>query len=108
METEGDEQGTAWRQCEALVEGSAWGRLGGSLQCARDGSPIPELAGACLCWQHEQKAERDGELLLTGGRTLAVERRWSEDGWRREVVGVAILGNVTHLDRWQSAPPQER
>ena len=95
-------------QCEALVEGSAWGRLSGSLQCTREGRPIRELAGACLCWQHGQKAERDGELLLTGGRTLVVEREWSADGWRREVVGAAILGNVTHLDRRHRTPPQER
>ncbi len=88
-----------WGQCEALVDGSAWGRLHGSLQCVRDGRPVPELAGVRLCWQHEQKAERDGELLLTGGRTLAVERRWSADGWRREIVGAVVLDNVTHLDR---------
>ena len=95
-------------QCEALVEGSAWGRLDGSVQCARDGPPKPQLGGVRLCWQHEQKAERHGELLLTGGRTLAVERSWSEDGWRREIVGAAILGNVTHLDRRRGTPPRER
>ena len=86
-------------QCDALVEGSAWGRPDGSPQCAREGRPIPALAGACLCWQHEEKAERDGELLLTRGRTLAVERAWSADGWRREVAGATILDNITHLER---------
>ncbi len=88
----------AWSQCEALVEGAAWLRLGSSSRCARVGSPRPALAGVSLCWQHEEKAQRYGELELTEGRTLVIDREWV-DAWSRKIVGVRVVANVTHLDR---------
>ena len=94
----------AWSQCEALVEGAAWKWLGGSPQCARVGYPRSALAGISLCWQHEQKAERSGDLELTGGRTLVLDQEWVDE-WTRKLVGVRIVANVTHLDRAKQERP---
>lgn len=86
-------------QCEALVDQPAWMRLHNSSQCSRFGSPRGNLAGAILCWQHERFVESGGEIPLTGERLLVVDWRWSEDGWRREVLGTRVLENVVDLER---------
>ena len=46
------------------------------------------------------------ELLLAGGRTLAVETDWAEDGRQKRAVGAAILSNVTHLTQRRSEHPR--
>ncbi len=88
------------RRCEALLDGSGWWRLDGTAQCTRDGHPRPDLANACICWQHERKAEVAGDLALTDGRMLVLDQEWSKDGWRRILVGARIVTNVTDLSRW--------
>ena len=92
-------------QCEALVGGPTWLRADPTGQCGREGLRRELLAGAYLCWQHEQKAEGSGELELADGRTLVLEQEWSEDSWRKTLVSARIVANVTHLGRAKQERP---
>jgi hypothetical protein len=90
----------AREQCVALVQGSAWARLDGDLQCSRR---VPQhrarLGGIPLCGQHVNAAKRYGALELTEGRTLILERERSEEEPRLEIVTARVVTNVSHLQR---------
>lgn len=86
-----------FEQCHAIVEQAAWSRPDNSSQCGRSGIARPELAGAVLCWQHEQKAQDGSEVWLIGQRLLIANVEYFENG-RRTYRDARILERVVSLD----------
>lgn len=89
--------GIPWKWCEALTKMVAWRRTDEERQCSRAGFEEVQLAGAFLCRQHAELAERYGELEMTGGRTVVLEQEWSDDRWRRIITSARVVRNVSRF-----------